>query len=120
MNRTAPVATLLAALLLVAACHSSAPADKAVAPIALTSQSITLPDETVTLPASAEILTINCTACHSAEMLLTQPKLDAKTWTAEITKMRTAYKAAIDPKDDPKILAALLTLPLQKATPSQK
>jgi cytochrome c5 len=84
------------------------------APIALTSQSITLPDETATFPASAEILTTNCTACHSAELLLTQPRLDAKTWTAEIGKMRTVYKASIAPSDDPKILAALLTLPNQK------
>jgi hypothetical protein len=47
-------------------------------------------------------------------MLLTQPKLDAKTWTAEVAKMRSVYKAAIDPKDDPKLVAALLTLPNQK------
>ncbi len=106
--------TSLVALLLLGACHRAPEATLAPTTIALTSQSITLPDETATLPASAEILTTNCTACHSAEQLLTQPKLDAKTWTAEIGKMRTAYKASIDPKDDPKILAALLTLPNQK------
>lgn len=115
----------LVALLLLGACHRTPATDSPAADspaaespvrgaIALTSQTITLPDETATLPASAEILTTNCTACHSAEQLLTQPKLDAKTWIAEIGKMRTAYKASIDPKDEPKILAALLTLPNQK------
>jgi cytochrome c5 len=109
-------ASLAALLLLLGACsRTAAPADTApAAPIALTSQTIALPDETATLPASAEILTTNCTACHSPEMLLTQPKLDAKTWTAEVAKMRSVYKAAIDPKDDPKLVAALLTLPNQK------
>lgn len=104
----------LVALLLLGACNRAPEPTKSPEVIALASQSITLPDETATLPASAEILTTNCTACHSAEQLLTQPRLDAKTWTAEIGKMRTAYKASIDPKDDPKILAALLTLPNQK------
>ncbi|WP_010219124.1 hypothetical protein [Sphingomonas sp. PAMC 26621] len=104
----------LVALLLLGACQRAPEATPAPTAIALTSQSITLPPETATLPASAEILTTNCTACHSAEQLLTQPKLDAKTWTTEIGKMRTAYKASIDPKDDPRILAALLTLPNQK------
>ena len=112
-------ASLAALLLLLGACsRTAAPADTApagqAAPIALTSQTIALPDETATLPASAEILTTNCTACHSPEMLLTQPKLDAKTWTAEVAKMRSVYKAAIYPKDDPKLVAALLTLPNQK------
>lgn len=109
------IRTPLVALLLLGACQRAPSAGHpAGAGIALATQSITLPDETVTLPASAEILTTNCTACHSPEMLLTQPKLDAKTWTAEIGKMRAAYKATIDPTDDPKILAALLTLPNQK------
>lgn len=106
--------TALAALLLLGACHRAQPAPDTTETIPLTSQTLMLPPETVTLPASADILTTNCTACHSPEMLLTQPKFDAKTWTAEVTKMRAAYKASIDPKDDPKIVAALLSLPNQK------
>ena len=70
-------ASLAALLLLLGACsRTAAPSDTApagqAAPIALTSQTIALPDETATLPASAEILTTNCTACHS-------PYIDAMT-----------------------------------------
>ena len=79
-------------------------------PIAITSQSIALPAETATLPATAEIVTLNCTACHSAELILTQPRLKPDQWQAELTKMRGAYKATIDEKDDPAIIAALLAL----------
>ena len=85
--------------------------------VVLASQSMALPEETVTLPASAEIVTINCTGCHSPEMILTQPRLKPETWQAEVTKMRTAYKAVIDEKDDPKIVAALVAL---QAKPPQK
>lgn len=86
-------------------------------PIVLTSQSMTLPDEKVTLPASADIVTANCTACHSPELILTQPKLKPEQWLAEVTKMRGAYKATIDEKDDARIVAALLTL--QSGTPQK-
>jgi hypothetical protein len=41
----------------------------------------------------------NCLACHSAGMLLNQPALSKAQWRAEVEKMRTAYKAPIDPKD---------------------
>lgn len=78
--------------------------------IALSSQSMTLPSETVTLPASAEIVSTNCTACHSAELILTQPKLKPEQWASEVAKMRSAYKATIAELDDPKIVAALVAL----------
>jgi hypothetical protein len=78
--------------------------------IALRSQSMTLPTETVVLPASADILTTNCTACHSPELILTQPRLKPEQWAAEVAKMRTAYKASIAESDDPKIVAALVAL----------
>ncbi|PTS78231.1 cytochrome C nitrite reductase [Sphingomonas sp. HMWF008] len=99
----------IAALVLLAACH---PATETPKKITLSSQTIALPAETVTLP--AEILTVNCTACHSPEMILSQPKLKPEQWQAEVTKMRGAYKASIDEKDDAKIVAALLALPNQK------
>ena len=100
----------LAALVVLAGCQRyPTPQDYrsggASTPIVLTSQSITLPDETVTLPASAEIVTINCTACHSPDLILAQPKLKPEQWQAEVTKMRGAYKATIDEKDDGKIVA---------------
>ena len=99
----------LTAFVLLAACHPAAETPKQ---ITLTSQSITLPVETATLP--AEILSVNCAACHSPEMILSQPKLKPEQWQAEVTKMRGAYKASIDEKDDAKIIAALLALPNQK------
>jgi len=99
----------LIALAPLAACH---PATDAPKQIALSSQSITLPPETATLP--ADVLTVNCAACHSPEMILTQPKLPPAQWQAEVTKMRGAYKASIDEQDDAKIVAALLALPNQK------
>lgn len=99
----------IAAFVLLAACHPAAETPKK---ITLTSQTIALPAETATLP--AEILTVNCAACHSPEMILTQPKLKPEQWQAEVTKMRGAYKASIDEKDDAKIVAALLELPNQK------
>lgn len=78
--------------------------------IELSSQHMTLPSETVTLPASAEIVATNCTACHSPELILTQPKLKPEQWAAEVAKMRTAYKASIAESDDPKLVAALVAL----------
>lgn len=97
----------LIALALLSACQAEAPPHRT---IALTSQSITLPTETATFPAGAEIVTVNCAGCHSPEMILTQPRLTADKWQAEVTKMRAVYKASIDPKDDPKLVAALLAL----------
>src|ERR1700730_13699038 len=41
----------------------------------------------------------NCLACHSAGMVLNQPALSKAQWRTEVEKMRTAYKAPIDPKD---------------------
>ena len=99
----------LLALAPLAACH---PAAETPRKVALSSQSITLPPETATLP--ADILTVNCTACHSAELILTQPRLKPEQWQAEVTKMRGAYKAGIAETDDPAIVAALLALPGQR------
>jgi hypothetical protein len=41
----------------------------------------------------------NCLACHSAGMVLNQPALSKAQWRTEVEKMRTAYRAPIDPKD---------------------
>ena len=71
--------------------------------------SITLPEDTVQLPEgpNADLVRAACTGCHSAEMILTQPRLDAKTWTATVEKMAKVYKAPVDPKDVPAIVAYL-------------
>ena len=41
----------------------------------------------------------NCLACHSADMVLNQPAMSKAQWRSEVEKMRTAYRAPIDPKD---------------------
>jgi hypothetical protein len=47
----------------------------------------------------ADVVNGNCLACHSAGMELNQPGLSKAQWRAEVEKMRTAFKAPIDPKD---------------------
>lgn len=112
---------LLAAALLLGGCgqsgnggtaKTSLPAD-----FKLATKTIELPADRATLPAGAEIVTTNCTGCHSAEMLTTQPPLDAKTWGAEIAKMRKVYHAPIDPADDERLVTALLKLQAPAASP---
>ena len=46
----------------------------------------------------------NCTACHSAEMVLAQPALSKTTWQSEVTKMVKVYKASVDEQDIPAIV----------------
>lgn len=54
----------------------------------LKSAALTLPEERPVLPATAngDLLTQNCSGCHSAEMLASQPPLDSAKWQAEIDK----------------------------------
>ncbi len=78
-------------------------------------KAIELPADRLTLAPGAanELIEENCTGCHSAEMLTTQPSLDAKTCAAEIAKMRKVYHAPIDPADEARLVAALSALPGQ-------
>jgi hypothetical protein len=71
--------------------------------------SVTLPEDTVQLPdgPNADLVRASCTGCHSAEMILTQPRLDTKAWTATVEKMAKVYKAPVDPKDVPAIVSYL-------------
>jgi mono/diheme cytochrome c family protein len=83
--------------------------------------SITLPEDTVTLPAGpgAEAVATNCLACHSPEMILTQPRLTRKVWEAEVEKMAKVYKAPIDAKDVPQIVDYLVAAN-ERLTPEVK
>jgi len=46
----------------------------------------------------------NCTVCHAADYVYMQPPLTKAQWTAEVTKMKTAYGATIpDDAVDPLI-----------------
>jgi hypothetical protein len=71
--------------------------------------SYALPDETVQFKPgpNLEAAQINCTSCHSADYIRTQPqgpKFKKDFWQAEVTKMIKAYGAPIDDADVPKIV----------------
>jgi sulfite dehydrogenase (cytochrome) subunit B len=68
-----------------------------------------LPEETAAfLPGpNLEAAQNNCTACHSADYVSTQPrnvKSKRDFWQAEVTKMIKVYGAPIDQADVPKIV----------------
>ena len=72
---------------------------------------------TVALPANedifpdrpgAEALDHDCLACHSVETVMNQPAFPKAVWEAEIKKMRTVYKAPIEP-DDIEVILGYLT-----------
>jgi hypothetical protein len=69
--------------------------------LSLKSVTVDLPFGDRTFPdgPGADLATNNCLACHSAGMILNQPALSKAQWHSEVEKMRTAYKAPIDPKD---------------------
>ncbi len=73
---------------------------------------ITLPADTASFPATpaGELVTVNCTACHSVEMIRQQPPLTADKWAATVKKMRETYHAPVAPDDDKAIVDALMEL----------
>ena len=79
--------------------------------VALKPVEVALPDEEVMFAGpDADLLNGNCVACHSAEMILNQPRLTEDQWRHSVEKMRTVYKAPIDDADATKIPAALVRL----------
>ena len=71
--------------------------------------SYTLPDETAVFKPgpNLEVVQNNCTACHSADYINTQPrgpKFNKDFWQAEVTKMIKVYGAPIDDADAGKIV----------------
>jgi mono/diheme cytochrome c family protein len=69
----------------------------------------TLPDETAAFKpgANLEVVQNNCTACHSADYIKTQPrgeKFKKDFWAAEVTKMIKVYGAPIEDADVGKIV----------------
>lgn len=68
-----------------------------------------LPDETATFKPGTdrEVVVNNCTACHSADYIQTQPrgpKFGKTFWQAEVNKMIKVYGAQIDDADIGKIV----------------
>lgn len=88
--------------------------------VTLVSVNETLPAEAETLPAGPgqDVVTANCTACHSAAMLTAQPPLKPEQWAATVKKMREVYHAPIADADVPAILAYLDGLSTRAANPS--
>jgi sulfite dehydrogenase (cytochrome) subunit B len=76
--------------------------------------SYTLPDETAAFKpgTNLEVVQNNCTACHSADYIQTQPhgaKFKKDFWQAEVTKMIKVYGAPIEDADVGKIVDYLST-----------
>ena len=68
-----------------------------------------LPEETAALKPgpNLDVAQNNCTACHSADYISTQPhgeKFKKDFWQAEVTKMIKVYGAPIDEADVRKIV----------------
>ena len=68
-----------------------------------------LPEETAAFKPGAGLDAVqgNCTACHSADYIKTQPrgeKFKKDFWAAEVTKMIKVYGAPIDETDVGKIV----------------
>jgi mono/diheme cytochrome c family protein len=80
--------------------------------LSLKSVSVDLPSGESMFPngPGADAINNNCLACHSADMVLNQPTLPKTQWEAVVNKMRTAYKAPIDPKDVDAILGYLVNI----------
>jgi hypothetical protein len=80
--------------------------------LSLKSVSVDLPagDDMFPNGPGADAINSNCLACHSADMVLNRPALPMTQWHAEVDKMRTAYKAPIDPKDVDAILDYLVSV----------
>jgi mono/diheme cytochrome c family protein len=82
------------------------------APLAAAPISYQLPEETAAFRPgpNLEVVQNNCTACHSADYIQTQPrgpKFKKDFWQAEVTKMIKLYGAPIADADVPKIVEYL-------------
>ena len=90
-------------------------------PFAFTNTSVTLPEDTTALPPGphVELATQNCTACHSADMILNQPRLTRAQWEANVEKMVKVYKAPIETQDVPQIVDYLVATN-EKMTPAAR
>lgn len=68
-----------------------------------------LPEETAAFKSGSNLAIVqsNCTACHSADYIKTQPqgpKFKKDFWQAEVTKMIKVYGAPVDDADVGKIV----------------
>ena len=95
-----------------AAQPTPAPSTVSVGDVTLQSVKADLPDSDRNFPGpGADVVNNNCLACHSAGMILTQPRLPRAVWQAEVEKMRNTYKAPVAAEDVPAIVDYLAKLP---------
>jgi cytochrome c5 len=55
------------------------------------------------------VVQANCLVCHNADYIYNQAPMTRAQWTAEVNKMRGAYKATIAADDIPKIVDYLMS-----------
>ena len=96
-------------LLALAAVTTLSAASLGLATVQAAPVSYKLPDETAAFKPGANLDTVqnNCTACHSADYVKTQPrgeKFRKDFWAAEVTKMIKVYGAPIEDADVGKIV----------------
>jgi sulfite dehydrogenase (cytochrome) subunit B len=101
---TLAVLTLTSLAGLMVGIRGSGPSEAGAKPV-----SYKLPNETATFKPgpNLEVVQSNCTACHSADYVQTQPrgaKFKEDFWRAEVTKMIKVYGAPIDEADVGKIV----------------
>jgi hypothetical protein len=111
------VGALVALLALAAVALPSAPAPKPQSALRPTTSprqlwSITLPDAAPTVPDGPHRAQFQayCGLCHSPRLVLTQPRLSDKQWSAVVKKMVTAYKAPILLDQEADIVAYLMAI----------
>jgi hypothetical protein len=82
-------------------------------------RSMTLPHDEPEAPPGPhrEQFVVSCTLCHSARLVLTQPFLPEKTWSAVVQKMAKVYGAPITPREQKEIIAYLTAVRGKQAAP---
>jgi mono/diheme cytochrome c family protein len=68
------------------------------------------PERTFGPGPNQNIVMANCVVCHNADYPYNQGAMTRAQWTAEVNKMRGAYKANISEADVPKIVDYLMTI----------
>ena len=71
--------------------------------------SITLPPDSVTLPAGPgmAVTETQCRMCHSLDYIITQPRGGAAQWQGVVTKMKNVYSAPLS-EDESKAIVEYL------------
>ena len=99
MKNEIPNHVLAAAVLAAILCAALATASSAQSDATGAAVAITLPPDARSFgPGPGQsVAQANCTICHAADYVYTQPPLTSDQWRAEVLKMQKAYGATIDP-----------------------